>query len=133
MKWFSVTLLFLVITLILSCGSSGGRQLESISLSSTTVGANGQQLSFVATGTFSKPPTSVTPLPVDWTSQLIAPPPSDYTYTLTTQPFVINCVTGGVLGNNPPVVVAFAPKNADAPVSGTTKAVVAGGAIPLCP
>lgn len=129
MKWFSA-LLFLIIACDLSCGSGSGRQLESISLSET-VSANSQQLTFVATGTFSEPPTSVTPLPVDWTTQLMAPPPREYTYTLTTQPFVVNC-TPPVLGNAP-VVVAFAPKNANPAISGTTKAVVVAGALSVCP
>lgn len=128
MKWFSATLLFLVILLPLSRGS--GRQLKSINISET-VSANSQQLTFVATGTFSEPPTSVTPLPVDWTTQLMAPPPHEYTYTLTTQPFVVNC-TPPALGDAP-VVVAFAPANANAPVSGTTQAVVVAGATSLCP
>jgi hypothetical protein len=131
MKLICVTLLFLVSTLILACGRGSGRQLESISISSTTVGANGQQLSFVATGTFSEPPISVTPLPVDWSTQLIAPPPSEYTYTLTTRPFVVNC-TPPVLGDAG-VVVAFAPTNANGPASGTTKTVVVAGALSLCP
>ena len=38
--------------------------LESFTTSST---ANGQQIFFVATGTFTAPPITVTPLPVDWT------------------------------------------------------------------
>jgi hypothetical protein len=130
LKRFSVALLFLVFSLTLSCGSGSSRQLESISLSET-VSTNSQQLTFVATGIFSAPPTSVTPLPVDWTTQLIAPPPSQYTYTLTTQPFVVNC-SPPVLGD-PPVVVAFAPKNANAPISGTTDTVVVAGALSLCP
>jgi hypothetical protein len=78
-------LLFLLASVILACGSGNSRQLQSISISRTL---NGEQIQFVATGTFSAPPTTVTPLPVDWTIGLMAPPPPEYTYTLTTQPFV---------------------------------------------
>jgi len=112
--------------LALSCGS--GRRLQSITITQTVI-ANGQEVQFVATGTFSAPPTTVTPLPVDWTLGLMAPPPRMYTYTLSTQPFVFNCTTVG-----PAVfpVVAFAPPDANAPISGTTKTVVTAAAIPIC-
>jgi len=125
----ALVLLLLTASLILSCGSSPGRQLQSITITQT-VSANGQQVSFVATGTFSAPPTTVTPLPVDWTTQLIAPPPPEYTYTLTTQPFVVNCTTTG-----PEVLsaVAFAPRDPNAPMSGTTKTVVTAAAASTCP
>src|ERR1700757_550087 len=76
----------------LSCGTDSTRQLQSITLSSTK---SGQAIEFVATGTFSAPPTTVTPLAVDWTLGLMAPPPKQYTYTLTTQPYVFNCANAG--------------------------------------
>ncbi|MGO9084341.1 MAG: hypothetical protein ACLQBK_03875 [Candidatus Sulfotelmatobacter sp.] len=81
----------------------------------------------MATGTFSAPPTTVTPLPVDWTVQLMAPPPPTYTYTLTTQPYVVNCTT---VGPEYGPVVAFAPPDPNAPTSGTSKIVVTGAAMP---
>ncbi len=101
----------------LSCGS-GGRQLQSISISQTV---NGNQIQFTATGTFSAVPTTVTPLPVDWSLGLLAPPPPQYTYTLTTQPYVYDCTNAG--SYNLPVS-AFAPTDPKAPTSGSTKQVV---------
>ena len=119
-------LAFFLASLSLSCGTGTHRYLESINIGST---ANGQQISFVATGTFTAPPTTVTPLPVDWTLGLMAPPPPQYTYTLTTEPYVFNCASAG--SENLPVV-AFAPINPDAPNSGTTKTVVTAAAPVQC-
>jgi hypothetical protein len=112
----------------LACGGGHGRQLQSITITQT-LSANGQQVSFVATGTFSAPPTTVTPLPVDWTTQLLAPPPPEYTYTLTTQPLVVSCTT---IGPGVLPVVAFAPLDPNAPMSGTAKTVVTAAATPVC-
>jgi hypothetical protein len=114
--------------LTLACGSgvnSNARQLQSITVAQT---ANGNQIQLVATGTFSSMPTTVTPLPVQWTDGLMAPPPPVYNYTLTTQPYVFNCTSAG-----PIVVVAFAPPNPNAPISGSANAVVTGNAVFTCP
>ena len=125
----SVLLLVLVLaSLILSCGSGSGRHLQSITLTQTTID-NGEEVQFVATGTFSAPPTTVTPLPVDWTNGLMAPPPPTFNYTLTTQPYVVNCT---VVGPEALPVVAFAPPNPSAPTSGTSKIVVTAAAMPVC-
>ena len=112
-------LVLLLAWLITGCGVSG-RHLESITLTQTPIN-NGEQVQFVATGTFSAPPTTVTPLPVDWTNGLMAPPPRIYSYTLTTQPYVVNCTGAG-----PEVLqaVAFAPPNPNAPTTGNSKTVV---------
>lgn len=125
-KLFACILLLLATALALSCAS--GRRLQSISIAQTVIN-NGQDVQFVATGTFSAQPTTVTPLPVDWTNQLMAPPPPEYTYTLTTQPYVVPCteVGPGVI-----VAVAFAPPDPNAPISGTTKTVVAAAATAAC-
>ena len=111
--------------LTLSCGT--GRQLQSISISQTT---SGQQIQFVATGNFSSAPMTVTPLPVQWTNGLMAPPPPTYTYTLTTQPYVFNCVadTGVELQ-----VGAYAPTNPNPPTNGSTKHPVIAYATVQCP
>jgi hypothetical protein len=114
--------------LTLNCGSGNGRQLQSITLTQTTIN-NGQDVQFVATGTFSAPPTTVTPLLVDWTNGLMAPPPQIYNYTLSTQPYVVNCT---VLGPAVPQVVAFAPPDPNAPTSGTSKTVVTAAAMAGC-
>jgi len=117
MKRISASFAIVLLALFgISCGS--GRHLESISITQTP---NGSQPQFIATGTFSSAPFTVTPLPVQWTIGLMAPPPPTYTYTLTTQPFVFNCsVTSG-----PYLPVgAYAPVDASAPSSGSTKNVV---------
>ena len=67
-SWSVVLLILLAISFTLSCGSSP-RQLQNITIAQTT---NGQQVQFVATGTFSASPRTVTPLPVDWTMGLMA-------------------------------------------------------------
>jgi hypothetical protein len=128
-RLLSLPILFLAMTWVtLSCGS-GGRHLQSITLTQTAIN-NGQEDQFVATGTFSAPPTTVTPLPVDWTTgNLMAPPPPTYNYTLTTQPYVVNCT---VVGPGTFAVVAFAPPDPNAPTSGTSKIVVTAAAMPAC-
>jgi hypothetical protein len=89
--------------LALACGS-GHRQLQSI-----TVNATGNGSAVIATGTFSGPPTTVTPLPVFWTT---VPPPAQY--ALTTQPCLVQ---RDVL--NPPAIIAMAPADPNAPNGGS--------------
>jgi hypothetical protein len=123
-SWPLPFLLVLVISFTISCGS-GSRQLQSISVTQTV---NGNQIQFIATGSFSAPPMTVTPLPADWTMGLFAPPPPKYTYTLSTQPFVFQCTSSGPL-----TVVAFAPPDPKAPMSGSTSHVVTKAATVTCP
>jgi hypothetical protein len=82
-RWCALILLLLVTSLTLSCGSGSdsNRQLQSITI---TQAANSQQIEFVATGHVSNPPATVTSIPVEWSIQLMAPPPTQY--TLTPQP-----------------------------------------------
>jgi hypothetical protein len=55
----------------LSCGGTGSnRMLESISISPSSAQAQNGQAQFVATGTFTASPVTVTPLAVNW----IGPP-----------------------------------------------------------
>jgi hypothetical protein len=127
MKQFRISSLLLVVAFSLSCGGgNGNRQLLSISIAQT---ANGQQVQFVATGMFSAAPTTVSPLPVDWTLGLMAPPPPQYSYTLTTQPYVYNCANAGP---SQLPVVAFAPADPNAPTSGVTKTVVSASTAIHC-
>jgi hypothetical protein len=122
---WALSLLLIAPLFTMGCGSSHSRQLQSITITKT---ANGQQIQFVATGTFSAPPTTVTPLPVDWTLGLMAPPPLTYDYTLTTQPYLYDCANAGAYSLP---VVAFAPTDPNAPASGATaKVVVASGGLP---
>jgi hypothetical protein len=101
-------LILLLVCLTLACGSSN-RRLQSITMTRT---ANGQRTEFVATGNFSSPPTTVISIPVEWSVQLMAPPPRQY--TLTTQPFLFECTASG-----PFPIVAYAPSDPNAPLSGS--------------
>lgn len=111
-----VVLLVLAVTsFILSCGSSGSnRQLQSITITQT---ANGQLFQFVATGNLSGPPTTITPFPVEWSIQLMAPPPPQY--TLTTQGFSFDCGVTGLTSTGPIPIVAYAPSDPNAPRTGS--------------
>ena len=102
--------LVIIAGLALACGSGNGRQLQSISISQSLVG---NQLQLVATGTFSKPPLTVSPLPVLWSQGLIAPPPPDY--ILSAAPYVFDC-TGSPQLSSP--INALAPTNPGAPLTG---------------
>lgn len=115
-RFWALIVLLSTASLTLACGSSSnnsGRQLQSISINSTVVG---QQVQFTATGTFSAPPTTVTPLPVsDWGIGPFAPPPANVQYTLTTQPFVYDCT-----GPGPTLPVStLAPSDPTAPATGS--------------
>ncbi len=110
----ALVLLVALTLLSLSCGSGSGssRQLQSIAISQV---ANGQQIQFIATGTFSAPPTTVTPLPVNWSLGLLAPPPGEnLQYTLTTQPYQFDCT-----GQGPMQVSTLAPADPNAPTTGS--------------
>jgi len=111
MNRFSALILALFITfLTLDCGiSSSNRQLQSITMNQT---AEGQRIEFAATGNFSGPPDTVTSIPVEWSVQLMTPPPKEY--TLTTQPFIFQCTASGVFP-----IVAYAPSNPNAPATGS--------------
>lgn len=122
-RCWALILLLAVTSLTLACGSST-RQLQSITVNAV---ANGQQIQFVATGTFSASPTTVSPLPVSWS---FAPPPPQY--TLTTQPFTFQC---DFTGSYPSPLIAWAPSNPHASNSGSmsgTKMITASVQI-TCP
>jgi hypothetical protein len=125
-KFWASILVLPVTSLTLACGSgsNGNRQLQSIAL---TAVANGQQIQFVATGTFSAAPITVSPLPVFWS---FAPPPAEY--TLTTEPFTFQC---DFVGTYPMPLIAWAPPDSNAPSSGplsTATMIRASGSI-TCP
>lgn len=57
-----------VATILISCGSgASNRMLQSISISPVMADAQNGQKQFVATGTFSSAPVTVSPLPAFWT------------------------------------------------------------------
>lgn len=119
-------LLFLIAALTVSCGSGGGssgsnRQLQSIAIHGVS---NGAAVSFTATGTYNAAPVTATPLPASW---YIQDPPDGY--VLTTQPFVVSCLSVA------PGVTAVAPADPNAPSSGSfssTKLITATAPI-VCP
>jgi hypothetical protein len=118
MRTLSFLSLIVAVTAVsLSCGSSSNtdpRHLQSITISQV---ASGQLVQFVATGTFSAPPTTVTPLPVMWGLQLYAPPPQSLDYTLTSQPYMFSCAAAMDAEAGP--VSAIAPSDPVAPASGS--------------
>ena len=116
-------LAFVSVLLLTSCANSN-RKLQSITINSVE---NGQQVELVATGTFSSSPTTVNPLPVSWS---LAPPPSQY--TLTTEPFQLQCNSDAAVAGP---IVAMAPSNPQAPKSGSvsnTNMIIASSAV-VCP
>jgi hypothetical protein len=123
----ALILLLLVASLALSCGSGSdsNRQMESITITQTV---NGQQIEFVATGHFSSPPATVTSIPVEWSIQLMAPPPSQY--TLTSQPFLFECADSM---SGPIPIVAYAPSNANSQLSGSWSGMVQASTVITCP
>ena len=120
-KLWAFFLLLLVAFLTLSCGSGSRRQLQSITVTQLIETGNGNQHELVATGTFSAPPTTVTPLPVFWFVDL---PPGQY--TLSAQPFVIECPYPGP-------ITAIAPADPNAPTSGTISGTKMASASTSCP
>ena|SRR5580698_3457257 len=108
-RFWTFIVLVCAASLTVACGSASNRQLQSITLNQT---ANGQQIEFVATGNFSSSPAMVASIPVEWSVQLMAPPPQQY--TLTTQPFLFECTASGRFP-----IVAYAPSDPDAPLSGS--------------
>lgn len=123
-KSLGFALVLLVSFLTLSCGSSSStRQLQSITVQATV---SGEQIEFTAAGTFSAPPTTVSPLPASWYYDL----PSSQ-YTLTTQPFSYSCVPP----QHPGPLIATAPADPNAPSSGSTlnTKMIVGSAPIICP
>jgi len=59
---------------------------------------NGAMIRFTATGNFSAPPLTVTPLPASWALGWMAPPPKNLPYRLTAQPFEYACPAAGQNG-----------------------------------
>lgn len=123
-KSLGFALVLLASFLTLSCGSSSStRQLQSITVQATV---NGEVIQFTATGTFSAPPTTVSPLPASWYFDL---PGSQY--TLTTQPFSYSCAAPP----SPGPLIATAPADPNAPSSGSTlnTKMIIGSAPIICP
>ena len=107
MNKFCAFFLLSATALLLACGTSSHRQLQSIMINATP---NGGLTEYTATGTFSAPPTTVTPLPVSWYTGTVGTQ-----YTLTTQPFqaLTSCASPAVA-----LLFVIAPVDPNAPSSG---------------
>jgi hypothetical protein len=114
-KVFGPLFTFLVAFLMLACGggsmsSASGRQLRSITIAAVT---DTGSVSFTATGNYSAPPMTVTPLPASWS--IGSGTPISGSYQLTTQPFSFSC-SSLIAANG---VTAVAPVDPNAPSSGS--------------
>jgi hypothetical protein len=94
-RFLALFLLAFVNAPSLTCGSSG-RHLASIAISKM---ANGTQIEFAATGTFSSSPTTVNPLAVDWSMGAIAPP-TDAVYVHVDHADIRGQLHGGRVGSS---------------------------------
>jgi hypothetical protein len=122
----------LAVLSLLSCGGGSSRMLQSISVSPQI--ANGQ-VQYVATGTFSAPPTTVTPLPVNWCvkTSLVATagvcgPPGNTNPGITSQGLA-SCGTSPLSAN----VTAMAPADPKLPLNSQGVPMVSGTAMLACP
>jgi hypothetical protein len=128
-KFCALVSLLIVAFFLLACGSSNQqRQLQSVSVKAAV---SGMQVQFIATGSFSAAPMTVTPLPVDWSGGYLSPPVSPVTYSLSTQPYDFECTTSGEIVQ----VTAMAPSNPSAATSGSLpwSEMVMGHAAATCP
>ena len=128
----SATLLSLLAA-TLGCGMGPSRTLVSISVSPTVATAKDLNLpvQFVATGTFSAPPTTVTPLPALWKGSWTAVP----ALRVGSVCAGINPTTGLALcGGVPPVVTitASAPSDPTLPLGTQNVPMVSGTATMNC-
>jgi hypothetical protein len=73
----------------------------------------------------------VTSIPVEWSVQLMAPPPP--LYTLTAQPFAFDCGVAELTSAGPIPIVAYAPSNANAPLTGSWSGMVQASTVITCP
>lgn len=126
-------LFILVVSLtLISCGTSSNRVLESISVSPQT---GSGQVQYVATGTFSAPPLTITPLPVNWCVKLaplaspgICGPPGNSDPGITSQGLA-TCGTS-TLGAT---VTALAPSDPKLPLNAQGVPMVSGSSALNCP
>ncbi len=121
MKDFYTLLFALVLLAFLAIAGCGGsnRMLQSLSVSPTSVAAQGGQAQFTASGQFSLSPMMVTPASVSWfqTPPAFDPPGQMMSFTLTSQPFTAQCF--GFPSGTIVHVTAFAPMDANAAASGS--------------
>ena len=103
--------------MLAGCSANMNRQLESISVTPAT--ASGAPVRYIATGTFSAPPTTVTPLAVSWYLVAAAIAPSGRGYTLVKADFTtMRCAQANPVAG-PYTVIAVAPADPSASKSGS--------------
>jgi|SRR5215831_3300198 len=115
LRSFCFLSLALFIVFVPGCGSNN--RLQSITISPTSVAAQGGQAQFTATGVFSNSPMSSMTVAVAWYSipPAFDPPSQNIGFTRTSQPFTAKCSGfSGVIN-----VTALAPTDAGAPADGT--------------
>lgn len=132
-RWIISPPIFVATIVLTSCGGSS-RVLESISISPNPATAKNGKVQLVATGTFSSPPVTVTPLPVDWSQ-------SSCDNLCNVAPAVIGPISvnneglascaAGYSGTAP--VKATAPKDPTLPPDTQNVPVVTGTANLTCP
>jgi hypothetical protein len=121
-RFWTLILILCVTSLTLACGSSN-RQLQSITIDEV---ANGQQIQFTATGTFSASPTTVSPLPVSWSFAPAARVhPDDPAFHFPVRGY----------GPYPSPLIALAPAGANASSSGSVSStkMISGSMSITCP
>jgi hypothetical protein len=107
----------LLLLIINGCAAGSDRGLESISINPNS--ASGAAASYTATGTFSSPPVTVTPLSVSWLVMGPGLEPPGPGYTLSPGAFQAQrCSQIESKTATNYVVVAYAPANPNAPSSG---------------
>lgn len=117
---------------LLSCGASSNRMLESISISPAAAHGQNGPVQFVATGTFSAPPITVTPLNVNWSAP---------TMTAGSAACAIGACPSisrqglAICGTSPAAVAvtAVAPADPRVPLNSQGVPVVIGRATLVCP
>lgn len=109
--------LLVLLAALAGCSASMNRQLVSISV--TPASASGAPVSYTATGTYNASPMTVTPLPVSWYIMGPAIDPPGPGYALAKGSFIATrCEQGNPLPG-PYAVIAVAPADPHAPVSGS--------------
>lgn len=132
LRVLQIAALLLAILILLSCGGASNRMLQSISISPAVGHTQNSQVQFVATGTFSAPPFTVTPLAVNWSlpplPQMGAPTCAGCGATITPQGLA-NCFVQPLNVT----VTASAPRDPKLPLNAQGVPTVAGTATLICP
>ena len=127
-------ILLFVGLIALSCGggTNPNRMLESISISPAVANAQNGQAQFVATGTFSAPPVTVTQLPVNWIGPPL--PLNPVACTPNSCPGINSqglATCGGISGTA--TITASAPRDPKLPLYTQNVPTVTGTATLVCP